>query len=167
MVILKPKKRKFVTAFPFSPSLCPEMMGMDAMILVFLILSFEPAFSLSSFTLIKRLFSSSSCSAIRVVSPAYLKLLFFLATLIPAYNSSSLVFPMMYFVYKLNKQGWQYQPCPTPFSILNQSVVPSRGLTVASWPAYRFLRRQVIWSDILISLLFYSLLRSTQSKALV
>ena len=38
-------------------------------------LSFKPTFSLSSFTFIKRLFSSSSLSAIRVVSSAYLRLL--------------------------------------------------------------------------------------------
>ena len=48
-------------------------MGPDAMILIFLMLSFKPAFSLSSFTLIKRLFSSSSLSTIRVVSSAYLR----------------------------------------------------------------------------------------------
>ena len=41
-------------------------MGPDAMILVFWMLSFKPTFSLSSFTL-KRLFSSSSLSAMRVV----------------------------------------------------------------------------------------------------
>ena len=46
-------------------------MGPDAMIFVFWILSFQPSFSLSSFTFIKRLFSSSSLSAIRVVSSAY------------------------------------------------------------------------------------------------
>ena len=39
----------------------------------------------------------------------------------------------------------------TPFPIWNQSVVPCPGLTIASWPAYRFLRRQVRWSGILIS----------------
>ena len=39
-------------------------MGPDAMALVFLIFSFKLAFSLSSFTLIKRFFSSSSLSAI-------------------------------------------------------------------------------------------------------
>ena len=48
-----------------------EMMGPDAMIFVFWMLSFKPTFSLSSFTFIKRLFSSSSLSAIRVVSSAY------------------------------------------------------------------------------------------------
>ena len=44
-------------------------MGSDGMILVFWMLSFKPTFSLSSFTFIKRLFSSSSLSAISVVSP--------------------------------------------------------------------------------------------------
>jgi len=47
-VILKPKKRKSVTASTFSPSICYEVMGLDAMILVFWILSFKPTFSLSS-----------------------------------------------------------------------------------------------------------------------
>ena len=68
-------------------------------------LSFKPTFSLSSFTFIKRLFSSS-LSVIRVVSSAYLKLLVLLpAILIPACASSSLAFHMMYSAYKLNKQG--------------------------------------------------------------
>ena len=65
--------------------ICHEVMGPAAMILVFWMLSFKPAISLSSFTLIKRLFSSSSFSAIRVVSSAYLELLvFFSAILLPA-----------------------------------------------------------------------------------
>ena len=58
--------------FHLSPFICHEVMGVDAMILVFLIFSFKPVLSLSSFTLIKRLFSSSLLSAIRVVSSAYL-----------------------------------------------------------------------------------------------
>ena len=66
--ISEPKKRKPVSASTLSPSICHEEMGQDAMILVFLILSFKPVFSFSSFTLIKRLFSSSLLSAIRVVS---------------------------------------------------------------------------------------------------
>ena len=69
-----------------SPSICHEVMGLDAMILVFCMLSFKSTFSLSSFTFIKRLFSSSSFSAIKVVSSAYLRLLIFLpAMLIPAW----------------------------------------------------------------------------------
>ena len=46
-------------------------MGPDAMILVFWMLSFKPTFSLSSLTFIKRLFSSSLLSTIRVMSSAY------------------------------------------------------------------------------------------------
>ena len=92
-VILESKKTKSATVAIVSPSICHEVMGLDAMILVFQMLSFKPAFSLSSFTLIKRLFNSSSLSAIRVVSSAYLRLLIFLsAILIPAYVSSSPVF---------------------------------------------------------------------------
>ena len=81
------------------------------MILVLRMLSFKPNFSLSSFTFIERLFSSSSFSAIRAVSSAYLWLLIFLlAILIPACASSSLAFHMMFSAYKLNKQGDIIQP---------------------------------------------------------
>ena len=128
-------------------------------------LSFKPAFSLSSFTFIKRLFSSL-LYAIRAVSSAYLRLLIFLlAILIPACVSSSLAFGMMYPAYKLDKQGDNIQPWCTPFPIWNQSVVPCPVLTVASWPTYRFLRRHVRWSGIPISWrIFHSLLWSTQSR---
>ena len=122
-------------------------------------LSFKLAFSLPFFTFIKKLFSSSSLSA-------YLRLFIFLpAVLIPACASSSLAFHMMCSAYKLNKQGDNIQPC-TPFPIWNP-FVPCLVLTVASWPAYRFLRRQVGFSGISISLwIFYSMLWSTQSKVL-
>ena len=128
----------------------------------------KPAFSISSFTFLKRLFWSSSLSAIRVVSSAYLMLLIFLlAILILACAFSSLAFQMMYSSYKLNKQSDNIQPCRIPFPIWNQCIVPCLVLTVASWPAYRFIRRQVRWSGILISWrLFHSLLWSTQSNAL-
>ena len=127
-------------------------MRADAMILVFWMLRFKPTFSLSSFTFIKRLFSSSSLSAIRVVSSAYLRLLIFLpAILIPAWALSSPAFLPMYSAYKLNKQGDNIQPWCTSFLIWNQSVVPCPVLTVASWPAYRFLKSQVRWSDSPIS----------------
>ena len=162
-------------------------MGVDDMIFVFWMLSFKSAFSLSSFTFIKRLFSSSSLSAITGVSSAYLRLLISLpAILIPACASNSLAFCVvyfayrlnmyvctlhigyMYFAYRLNKQGDNIQPWCTSFPFWNQSVVPCPVLSVASWPAYRFLRRQVSWSGIPISLrIFHSLLWSTQSKALV
>ena len=104
--LLEPKKRKSVTASTFSASVCHEAMGSDAMVLVFfLIFSFKLAFSLSFFTLIRRLFHSSLLSAIRVVSSSYLRPLIFLPTiLIPACNTSSLAFHMMCSVCKLNKQ---------------------------------------------------------------
>ena len=115
-------------------------------------LSFKLTFSLSSFTFIKRLFSSSSLSAISVLSSAYLRLLIFLpAILIPSYSSSSPAFLMMYSAYKFNKQSDNIQPWCTPFPIWNQYAIPCPVLTVASWPAYRFLKRQVRWSGISIS----------------
>ena len=58
----------------------------------------------------------------------------------------------MYSAYKLIKQGDNIQPWCTPFPIWNQSIIPCLVLTVASWPTYRFLRRQVRWSGIPISL---------------
>ena len=89
--ILEPKKIKFATVSTFSPSICHEVMGPDAVIFIFWMLSFKQTFSLSSFTFIK---SFSSFSAItKVVSPAYLRLLIFLRSiLIPTCDSSSLAF---------------------------------------------------------------------------
>ena len=110
-VILEPPNIKSLIVSTVSPSISYEVMGPDAMIFVFWMLSFKPTFSLSFFTLIKRLFSSSSLSAIRVVSSAYLRLLIFLpAILIPACASSSPAFLMMYSAYKLNKRVTIYSP---------------------------------------------------------
>ena len=79
-------------------------------------LSFKPTFSLSSFTFIKRLFRSSSLSAIRVVSSAYLRLLIFLpAILIPACASTSLAFLVMYSAY------WRRRWHPTPVLLPGES----------------------------------------------
>ena len=222
------ENKVFFTVSTVSPWICHEVMGPDAMILVFWMLNFKPTFSFSSLTFIKRLFSSS-LSAIRVVSSAYLKvksesevtqlcptlcdpmdcslpgsslhgilrqeyssglpfplpgdlpnpriepespalqentltseppgkpsaylrlLIFLLVALIPAYASSSLAFFMMYSACKLNKQGDNIQPWCTPFPIWKQSVVPCPVLNVASWAAYRFLRRQIRRFNILIS----------------
>ena len=73
-VILKPPKIKSDTVSPVSLSIYHEVMGPDTMIFVFWMLSFKPTFSLFSFTVIKRsftffkrLFSSSSLSAVRVL----------------------------------------------------------------------------------------------------
>ena len=167
-VILEPKKIKSITVSIVTPAICHEVMGPDVVILVFWMLGFKAAFSLSSFTLIKSLFISSLLSAIRMVPSAYLRLLIFLpAILIPACASSIPAFHVMFSAYKLNKQGDNIQPWCTLFPIWNQSIFPCPVLTVASWPAYRFLRRQVKWPGIPISFrIFRSLSWSTQSKTL-
>ena len=132
-------------------------------ILVFWMLGFKPTFSLSSFTFIKRLFSYSSLSAIKVVPSAYPRLLVFLPEiLIPACASSSLAFLMMCYAYKLNKHSDNIQPWCTLFPIWNQSVVPCLVPTVVSSSACRFLRKQVRWSGVSISLkIFHGLLWTT------
>ena len=117
-----------------SPCISREVMRRDAMILVFWLLSFKPSFSLSSFTFVKRFFSSPSLSDIKVVSPAYLKLLIFLLTiLIPACASSHPAFHMMYATYKLNKQGDNYTALTYSFhSTLKQYIVPCPAVSLCS-----------------------------------
>ena len=166
-VILEPKKIETLTVSIVSQSICHEVMGLDVMILVFWMLNFKPTFSLSSVTFIKRLFSSSSLSAIREGSSVHLRLLIFLlAILIPACASCSPAFHMTYSAYKLNKQCDNIQPFCTPFAIWNKSIVPCPVLNVASWPAYRFLRRQVRCSGIPSLKEFSTVCCDPQSKAL-
>ena len=148
-------------------------MGPDAMIFAFWMLTFKPAFSLFSFTFIKRLFSSSSLSAMREVSSAYLRLLIFLpAILIPACALSYLAFHIMYSVQKLNKQCDNMQPWHTPFPVWTSPFFHVQfWLLLLDW--HGFLRKQVKWPGIPISKNFpplrisHSWLWSTQSKALV
>ena len=105
-MILEPKKLKSLTVSIVSPSISHEVMGPDAMVLVFWLLSSKPAFSLSSVTVIKRLFRSSSVFAIRLVSSAYVRLLIFLlANLDPSLSFIQHAFCMMYSAYKINRQG--------------------------------------------------------------
>ena len=73
-----PFSSKACHCFHCFPIYFPWSDGTRFMILVFWMLSFNPTFSLSSCTSVKRLFSSSSLSAISVVSSAYLRLLIFL-----------------------------------------------------------------------------------------
>ena len=116
-MILEPKKIKSAAVSIFFPIYLPSNDGTRCHDLVFWMLSFKPTFSLSSFTFIKRLFSSL-LSAIRVVSSACLRVLIFLpAILIPAYASPSPAFHMLYSAYKLNKQGDNIQPWRTHFPI--------------------------------------------------
>ena len=78
-----------------------ELREPGAMILVFWRLSFKPALWKKAFRLHHGIFSSSSCSAIRGVSPAYLRFLIFPQTIsIPACDSSSLAFCLMCHAYK-------------------------------------------------------------------
>ena len=104
-MIWETKKRKSVS-FSFFPIYLPWSDVTECLMLVFWMLSFKAVFSLSSFTLLKRLFSFSSVSVIKVVSSSYLRLLIFLpAILIPTWDLSSPSIHIIYSAYKLNKQG--------------------------------------------------------------
>ena len=107
-----------LSLFPFPPFYCHEVMGPDAMIFVFWILRFKLAFSLFSFTFIKRLFSFSLLSAIRVVSSAYLRLLIFLpASLVPASASSA----------------WHLAWCPLHRSEINRVTIYSLDILLSQF----------------------------------
>ena len=123
-------------------------MGLDAMILVFWMLSFMLAFSLFSFTFIKRLFISSSLS-IRVVSSVYLRLLIFLlAFVIPACASSSPAYYMMYSAYKLNKQSDNIQPWhPSCLCAKLLKLCPTHCEEPA-WSLSKGFSRQEYWSGL-------------------
>ena len=157
------QEHKMCHCFNFPSFNLHEAMGPNAMILVFWMWVSSQLFHSPLSLSINRLFSSSSLSAIRLASSAYLRLLMLLReVLIPPCESSSPAFSVMYSAYKLNKQGDDIQPRHTPFPVWNQSFVPCQVQTVASWPAFRFFRRQVSWSGTPISLrIFHSLLWST------
>ena len=163
-VILEPKKIKSVTVSSPQP-ICHKVMGLDAMTLIFLMFTFKPAFH--SLTFNKRLqFLLAFCHYGGVICISEV-----------TGNSSVNLHSSLCFIQSIVshdvlwvkvKQGENIQPWHTPFPILNQSVVPCLVLTVASWPACRFFRRQVKWSGTFISLrIFHSLLWSKKSKALM
>ena len=135
-VILEPKNIKSLTISIVSPSICHEVMGLDAMISGFWVLSFKPTFSLSTFTFIKRLFSSLSLSAKRLVSSEYLRLLRFLQAVLKCFILCFIQPSILHDVLckKLNKHGDHIQPWCTPFPIWNQSVVPCPVLTASCSP---------------------------------
>ena len=111
-----------------------------------------------SWTWLKQLSSSSSSIRVSEVIDIFLEIL------IPSCKSSNSGFHVMCSANKLNKQGDNKQPYCTPFSILNQSVVPYRVLTVASWSIHTFLRRgKMVWYFHHLGV-FHSLLWSIQSK---
>ena len=132
-VILEPKKIKSVTLSIVSPSICHEVIDFFTLLFHF----HQEA--------LQFLFTFCHKGGIICV---YEVIDIFPAILIPACASSSPAFDMMYSAYKLNKQGDNMQPWHTPCPIWNQSIVPCPVLAVASWPAYRFLMRQVRWSGL-------------------
>ena len=108
--------------FYLFPLYLPWSNGAGCHVLSILIFSCKLAPSLSSFIPVKRLFKSSSLSAIRVVSSTYLRLLRFLPPILfPACYSSSPAFLMMCSAYKLNKQGDSKQALS--YSFLNLEPV--------------------------------------------
>ena len=98
-VIWEPLKIKVVIVSSFSLFICHEVPWS----LFFEYWDLSQLFH-SPFSFIKRLFSSSLLSAVKVISSAYLRLLIFLqAVLIPACDSSSPIFHTMYSAYNLTK----------------------------------------------------------------
>ena len=117
------QENKIYYCFHIPPFYLPWSDGTGCHDLSILIVEFQANFFTCLFHFIKRLLSSCSISVTRVVLSGYLRLLIFPpAILIPACDSSSLVFLMMSSAYKLNKQGDNTQPWHTPFPIWNQSV---------------------------------------------
>ena len=152
------QENKVTHCFNCFPVYLPWNDGTGCHDLSFLNVEFQASFFTLLFHLHQEIFFNSSLlSAMRVVSSAYLRLLTFLpAILIPACASSSLAFHMMFSAYKLSKQSDNMQPWRTPFPIWSQCIVPRPVLTVASWSACRFLRIQVRWSGIPISLRIFT-----------
>ena len=116
------QENKICCCFHFFSIYLPWSCGTRCHDLNFFHIEFQASSPLS---LSSRDSSSSLLSVIRVVSSAYLRLLLLLlGILIPACDSSSLAFYMIYSAYKLNKQDDNMQPWHTPFPVLNQSIVP-------------------------------------------
>ena len=142
------QKYKVIFCFHCFPPICHDVAASDAMIFVFWMLSIKPTYSLSRVTFIKRLFSSS-LSAIRLVSSAYFRWLIFLCQScfhleIPPAQCFSLCSLCRSYISKVAI----IQPRGTPFPFWSQSVVLFPVLIVASWPAYKFIKRQVRLSGI-------------------
>ena len=94
-----------------------ELMGPDAMILVFWMLSFKPGFSLSSFTFIKRLFSSS-LSAVRVVLSAYLRLL---------------IIPLAILIQLVLHLAWHFSWFPLHISLKSRMAIYSLDVLISQF----------------------------------
>ena len=161
-------KNEVCHCFHCSPICLRWSDGSGCLFLVFWMMSFKSGFSISSFTFIKRLFSSSLFFCHKGGAICVSALLIFLpAILIIACASASVTFHIMYLVHKLNKQGDTIQP-EVLLSQFKPVYFAMSGSNFASWLACNFLMRQVRWSGILISWrIFYSFFWSTHSKTLV
>ena len=161
-------KIKSVTVSIVPPSICHEVMGPDAMFFVFWMLSFTICFTFlfqCHQKALQLLFTFCHKGGVFCISEV---IDISSSNLNSSCASSNPAFCMVYSAYKLNKQGDNIHLWSSPFPTWNQSIVLSVVLTVVSWPAYRFLRRQVRWSGTPISLrVFHSLLWSTWSKVSV
>ena len=110
------------------------------------------ASSCSSLPFFKRLFDFSLLSAVKVLSFAYKRLsITLLVIMCPVWASSRPTVWMVYTIYELNRQSDNIQAWHTTFPMVSWSVFPCQVLTVASWPAYRFLTRQASWCAIPVS----------------
>ena len=127
-VILESQKIKSVSVSIVSPSICHEVMGPDAMIFLFWMLNFKPAFHSSVSSSSRGSFVPLHFCHKRGVICILRLLLFLPAVLLPICDSSSLAFHTVYSAYKLNKQGDNIQPLCAPFlrlDHLNWSIFKS------------------------------------------
>ena len=128
VVILEPKEIKPVT-FNCVPIYLPWSHGTRCHDLSFWMLSFKPAFWLSSFTFIKMFFSSSSLSAI-----SHLHIWGYWNFSLQSWFQCVLhPVCMMYSAYQLKKQSNNIQLWGIPFPIWKQSIVPCLVLIISSW----------------------------------
>ena len=165
-VISEPKKIVSY-CFHYFSIYCHEVMGLDAMILVFWMLSFNPTVSLSSFTFMKRLFSSSLLCRKGTAICISEVIDIFPEIFIPAYASSSTAFCILYSAYKLNRQGDNIQPWMYSFLNLEPVCSSMSGSNLLLDLHTDFSGGRSGGLGIPISWrIFHSLLWSTPSKAL-
>ena len=131
----EPPKIKSATVSTVSPSICHEGMGPDAMILVFWMLSFKPTFSLSSFTFIKRLFSSSSLSSILYICTPEL----FIWVLLKRCHKGLMKIIFELIIRKLNKQSCDLPICFISIRIMNQELLCISVILIWSNSKYKMI----------------------------
>ena len=127
VVILEPKKITSVTVSIVSPSICHEVLGPDT-IFVFWMLIFKPTFSHSSFTFIKKLLSSSSLSAIRVVLCVYLRLLIFLP-----WSQGNTLDSSLWFIQRVIHPTWHFTWCTLHITSISRMTIYSLDILLSQF----------------------------------